>query len=263
MEWRLIDSGTTSAFCNMAIDEAIFCCFPTVRQPTLRFYQWSPPALSIGYFQPMAQINARICQKRGYGLVRRPTGGRAVLHNSELTYSFVHSIDGMPGTISKSYRNISQALVLGLKKLGLLAELSRVKDKGNTPACFDSPARFEIKIGGKKVIGSAQTRRKEALLQQGSIPLRVDVDELLSLLKIEGENTKRKTREVLKNKAAGLEDFAGERIEITDLKCAIKSGFSNWYDVKLLDSSLTRKELELAHKLTEEKYSTDEWNFRR
>lgn len=263
MQWRLIDSGKADAFYNMAIDEAIFCCFPTVRQPTLRFYQWSPPALSIGYFQPISQINVQICQKRGYGLVRRPTGGRAVLHNGELTYSFVHCIDRMPETISKSYRNISQALVLGLKKLGLPAELSRVKDKGNTPACFDSPARFEIKIEGKKVIGSAQTRRKGTLLQQGSMPLRVDVDELLGLLKIGGENTKRKTREVLKNKAAGLEDFAGEKIEINDLKCAIKSGFSDSYDVELLDSSLTRKESELAHKLAREKYSTDEWNFRR
>lgn len=262
MQWRLIDSGRTGAFYNMALDEAIFTLFPTTKQPVLRFYQWSPPALSIGYFQKISRINVENCKKRGYHLVRRPTGGRAVLHNNELTYSFVQSTQGMPESISESYKEISHSLVSGLKKLGLPAKLCRTKSKGNTPACFDSPARYEIEIAGKKVMGSAQTRKKGVLLQQGSIPITVDVNKLLDLFKLNKKDLRKKVNQVLKNKAAGLADF-DNKVEIDDLKQAIKSGFEDRYEIKLRDSSLGKEELKLADKLTEEKYSLDEWNYRR
>lgn len=262
MQWRLIDSGRGDAFYNMALDEAILSLFPTTKQPVLRFYQWSPPALSIGYFQKVSRINVENCKKRGYHLVRRPTGGRAVLHDNELTYSLVQSTEAMPKSISESYKEISRGLVSGLKKLGLPAELCPTKSKGDTAACFDSPARYEIEIAGKKVIGSAQTRKQGVLLQQGSIPITIDVDEVLNLFKPNKKGLRKKASQALKNKAAGLADF-DQKLKIDDLKQAIKSGFEDQEGIKLRKSWPKKEELKLADKLTREKYSLHKWNYRR
>lgn len=262
MQWRVIDSGKSDAFYNMATDEAIFSLFSTTKQPVLRFYQWRPPALSIGYFQKVSGIDVKRCNKKGYQLVRRPTGGRAVLHDNELTYSLVQSTEAMPGSISDTYKEISQALVWGLKKLDFPAKLCRRESKGSTPACFDSPARYEIEIAGKKVIGSAQTRKRGVLLQQGSIPLSVKVDELLELFKPSSMKLRDRMGEVLRENAAGLGDFDGE-LKIGDLKQAIKGGFQDWYGVKLKKSWLRKEELVLADELAEKRYSTDDWNYRR
>ncbi len=166
----------------MALDEELFALAGQGEtRPVLRFYTWAPPAVSIGRFQSMQAINRDACAKYGFGMVRRITGGRAVLHRRELTYSIAARSDNplFPGSIPGTYRVIASGLVAGLRRLGLAAEIvargSRhaglVQKKPKEAACFSSPSWYEIVVNGRKIVGSAQRREKGAFLQHGSILL--------------------------------------------------------------------------------------------
>ncbi|MBI5665186.1 MAG: lipoate--protein ligase family protein, partial [Nitrospirae bacterium] len=171
---RLINQGPASAYFNMALDEAIS---EGVRQkfspPTLRLYHWDRPSLSIGCFQKVSDIDARYCDKKGYPVVRRQTGGRAVLHDSELTYSFSASTvtPMFNGSLRENYAVISRALVLALSLKGIEAEASFNRKRSGShkgPSCFRTLSYGEITVEGKKVIGSAQKRYQDGFLQHGS-----------------------------------------------------------------------------------------------
>lgn len=172
---------------NMAVDEAILDAVAVGRVPvTLRFYRWQPACLSLGYFQPASIVDRQACAERGVDVVRRPTGGRAILHADELTYSIALPITalGPSLTISASYQRLSQALLEGLRRAGypVTAAASRAAPERSGPACFDEPATHELLLAGKKVVGSAQVRRHGALLQHGSILFSPQVDETLACL---------------------------------------------------------------------------------
>ncbi len=197
--WKLLRTGANFGAYNMAIDEELLACAQAGEQtPVLRFYRWNPPAVSLGHFQKTeTAVNLEACKKRGIDVIRRITGGRAVFHHRELTYSIVARTDNplFPPGVLGTYKIIASCLVAGLRNLGIPAEaVSRgsmlaglVKKRPKDPACFSSPSWYEIVAGNKKIIGSAQRRLSGAFLQHGSIL--IDFDPRLEAEIIPGANT--------------------------------------------------------------------------
>lgn len=196
--------------------------------PTLRFYTWDPPAVSIGRFQKVENsVDADACRKYGIDIVRRITGGRAVLHMKELTYSIVSpsGLSLFPDDILGTYRVIAEGLLKGLKNLGLEAEmLSRscrnaglVKSRAKDPACFSSPSWYEIVVNGKKIIGSAQRRVRGAFLQHGSIL--VSYDPALEADVIRGGGSK--------DRVTCIENELGRQVSVEEVKTAFRLAFAD------------------------------------
>ena len=191
--WRFIDSGNGSPSFNMALDEALLEWHSNGEiPPVIRFYGWNPATLSIGYFQKVdKEIDLESVRKQGLGFVRRPTGGRGVLHEHELTYSVIvsESHPRMPKTVTEAYRVISEGILKGFHQLGLNAyfavpKTAEERDTLKNPhsaVCFDAPSWYELVVEGRKVAGSAQTRQKGVILQHGSILLDLDEKKLFSL----------------------------------------------------------------------------------
>ncbi len=181
--WRFIDSGNGSPSFNMALDEALLDWHSEGKiPPAIRFYGWNPPTLSVGYFQKVEkEIDLEAVKAQKLGFVRRPTGGRGVLHEHELTYSVIVSEDhpDMPKSVTEAYRVISEGLLKGFQHLGLEAyfavpKTAEERDALKSPqsaVCFDAPSWYELVVEGRKVAGSAQTRQKGVILQHGSILL--------------------------------------------------------------------------------------------
>jgi len=208
--WRLIiEERPRTGAENMAIDEALMLVHAEGKSaPALRFYRWDPPAVSLGYFQdPRTEVDREACRQAGVDIVRRPTGGRAVLHEHETTYSVVVSSDLLPGSVVETYRRLAAGLVAGLRSLGYEAELApeRATPGGaDSPdgACFEVPSSYEIVVGGRKVVGSAQVRRRGVILQHGSILKRLQPERLARVLGLGEEAGPR-----IRAKAAGLEEL--------------------------------------------------------
>lgn len=257
MIMRFLDTGIQSAAMNMAIDEALLLSCDEKPQITLRFYGWARPTLSLGYFQSVNEIDIAECERRGFDWVRRPTGGRAVLHDHELTYSVIAPIETLGESVAQSHEKISRALALGLEKLGLHAEFAQLRApiKEARAACFAVPALVELTVQGRKIIGSAQVRTKKSLLQHGSIPITIDFDALAAVLKI-------KRSELLRRKAAGLAEFLGYAPTLDALKDAVRRGFEEFFAIALQPQELSCEEHALAEKLCAEKYATHAWNWR-
>src|SRR5215469_2821804 len=187
--WRLIvDTRPRTGAVNMAIDETIMEAVSAGGvPPTLRFYQWAPPCISLGKRQPLSGIDLERCRQDGVQVVRRPTGGLAILHTDELTYSLVTCPDDPRGggAILDSYRKLSQGLMRGLELLRLKAQMQPVSPGAShnaSAACFEAPSAYEITVNGRKLIGSAQTRPHGKLLQHGSVPLTGDIGRLARYL---------------------------------------------------------------------------------
>ncbi len=181
MNWNLIKDGRRSGAYNMALD--VYLIEHPPLYPLLRLYSWLPPAVSIGYNQNIHIINKDLLETYGVDIVRRPTGGRAVLHCCELTYSVIipKNIPLFNAGIHELYYIVSKALVNGLQRYGISAAIERNKPnttskENNVLTCFESTARFEIKSNGKKIVGSAQRRTAHAILQHGSIVLKNEQD---------------------------------------------------------------------------------------
>ncbi len=262
--WRFIDLGSCSAAYNMALDEAIAAAVRKDKSPpTLRLYGWNIPSVSIGCFQKISDIDIEYCTEKHIPVVRRPTGGRAILHNHELTYSF--SIKTIQGLFSKglidSYKKISIALGSTLLKIGLSPELKLLREARNpsatrrSPLCFQSTSFGEITINNKKVVGSAQKRWTDSLLQQGSIPFTINKDELVRIFRLES------TQEV-KEAIMGLKDLFPD-LNTNDLKNAIRISFEETFDVRLISSSPSHEEVSLAQELEAQKYLSYQWTFKR
>ncbi len=257
---RLITQGPEHAFYNMALDEAIS---ESVRQklspPTLRLYRWDQPSLSIGYFQRAADIDTSYCEQKSYPVVRRQTGGRAILHDAELTYSFCASAESLlfRGSLLENYRIISKAMLTGLELLGLKAKssVSRRRNRNlKNPACFKAVSYGEITIDGKKIIGSAQKRFKNGFLQHGSILFRFDAQELSNAL---GSVDESDFMDI-----GGIADYAPE-VTYSDLCKALKEAFEKELSVKIISDGPTDSEQNRARELQLTRYSDPSWNFLR
>jgi len=274
-QWRFIMSDAMSPDMNMAVDEAILTAHSEGKvPPTVRFYTWNPATLSIGYFQKSEkEIDTEEVAKRGIGFVRRPTGGRAVLHDKELTYSVIVSEKHpqMPSSVTEAYKVISLGLLYGFQALGLKAEMVSLaseeeKEKYSSPgssACFDSPSWYELVVEGKKVAGSAQTRQKGVILQHGSILLDMDVELLFSLLKFPSDRVKQRMIDSFRQKAVTINDVSPTPVSLQEAVAAFRKGFASGLGIELVEQGLTDEEWKMAEQLARERYSTHEWNFRR
>jgi lipoate-protein ligase A len=265
--WRFLDTGPCAAAYNMALDESIAIAVKQENAPpTLRLYGWDMPSVSIGCFQKIMDMDVGYCTKKNIPLVRRLTGGRAVLHGDEITYSFSSQTTSGPFSngLLDSYKKISTAFDLALSKMGISPELKLVRaprhlplcDRhSKSPSCFQSVSYGEITINGRKVIGSAQKRWTDALLQQGSIPLVPDGDDAAKVFRLD-------MAQDMKDSFVGLRDVLPGFIS-QDFKKAIRISFEETFSVKFAVSSLSPAEISMARKLEAEKYSSREWNFRR
>lgn len=262
--WRLIDSGPKRGSLNMAIDEAIAeAVGKGLSPPTLRFYSWNPPAVSIGYFQKIEDVNQEECLRKNYDIVRRPTGGRAILHEKELTYSVIAPTDNplFSKNILNTYKTLHQGFMLGLRKLELMPEMVSKRNKGiKSPACFFSPSIYDLTINGKKIIGSAQMRWQKVLLQQGSIPLDLDIEALFRVLHHQDEKI---LIEKASRRMTSLYQELGNTIEIEKVKKALIDGFEEAFGIKIRLDRLTDYEAARAFRLSVEKYASPDWNYKR
>lgn len=264
--WRYLPYTEHSGAENMAIDEAIMLGMAqgTQTTPTLRFYGWNPPALSLGYSQSFAkEVSEQACQAAGIDIVRRPTGGRAVLHQYELTYSII-APEGdvhVKGTVVQSYLKISRALLRGFQALGIPAEMTA---HGNKPtlgsaACFDAPSWYELVADDRKLVGSAQMRKRGILLQHGSIILHLDIERLFSLLKFPNEAVQQRLQTAFKTKACALDEVCTHPIRREELEQEICRGFMERMHICFKEAQLTPAETDQLEVLTA-KYRSDEWN---
>ncbi|WP_174734154.1 lipoate--protein ligase family protein [Mesobacillus harenae] len=273
--WRFLDTGDQPPSFNMALDEALLDWHSEGKiPPVIRFYGWSPATLSVGYFQKIEkEINMEAVKNHRLGFVRRPTGGRGVLHEHELTYSVIVTEDypDMPRTVTEAYRVISEGILKGFHNLGLDAYFSVPKtaeerDSLKNPrsaVCFDAPSWYELVVEGRKVAGSAQTRQKGVILQHGSILLDLDEDKLFSLFKYPNDRVKERMQKAFKSKAVAINEISPTKISIEAAKKAFEKGFAEGLNIELERYTLSDKEHEYVTKLAKEKYENPEWNFKR
>src|ERR1700736_5961099 len=218
--WRLLIDPPASGAWNMAVDEVLLDGVAAGRSPaTLRFYSWTPACLSLGYFQAFDIVDVDGCRAHGVEIVRRPTGGRAILHDRELTYSVTlpASVLGLKAGIVPSYHRLSLALQAGLQHLGIPVTLSPLVPStaggDHGPVCFDRPSAHELLLAGRKLVGSAQVRRGSALLQHGSILIESRIATMLECLRLGGLDRREEARR-LESVVAGLAEvgeFAPDR----------------------------------------------------
>src|SRR3954452_1305605 len=273
--WRFIDSGNGSPSYNMALDEALLDWHSEGKfPPVIRFYGWNPATLSVGYFQKVEkEIDMEAVKTHQLGFVRRPTGGRGVLHEHELTYSVIVSEDHpeMPKTVTEAYRVISEGILKGFQHLGLEAyfavpKTAEERDALKNPrsaVCFDAPSWYELVVEGRKVAGSAQTRQKGVILQHGSILLDLDEDKLFSLFKYSNERVMERMKKSFMNKAVAINDLTSNRISMEQAKEAFKKGFEEGLNINLEPYELNQTEIDYVNQIARERYESDEWNFMR
>lgn len=272
--WRLvIDDQPRSGAANMAVDQAIAeACAAGQSLPTLRFYQWKPPAVSLGRHQPHAEIDHAAVEAAGYEIVRRPTGGRAILHTDEFTYSVAASQDEsrLAGGVMDAYLNISNALLAGLQQLGVAAHKAPAGVRAGSDvsaACFEVPSAYEITAGGRKLIGSAQSRRAGYVLQHGSLPLYGDITRLIDVLELAPEAAAA-LRAELAERACTLAqalDVAGDspRVQFAAVCAAMRQGFESTLALTFKPAPLTPGELRRASVLIREQFANDDWTNQR
>ena len=238
-EWRLIESGYLDAYTNMAIDEAIFLMREKLGLPaTLRFYAWKPAAISIGYFQKIEDPSLEEYKRQKITIVRRFTGGGAIFHRNEITYSLACSTHEFSAfkDIIKTQQLVHEAIILGLQNLGINAELERKQGKRADPYfCFVYPSKYDVVEDGRKIVGSAQRRRNRAFFQHGSILMDNKITS-------EGRQEKKNRGKIIDSLIWGFEKKLG---------------------IKLLPGRLTKEEVKLSQELRKAKYSTQNWNYRR
>jgi lipoate-protein ligase A len=251
-KWRLLKTGYKNAFTNMAIDYAVLVAnSKNFVPPTVRFYGWEPSAISIGYFQSLEdEINLKKCDELNVDYVRRITGGGAVFHENELTYSIVisESHSSITKNILESYGRICGAIINGLIKLGIESTYVPIND---------------IVSNGKKISGNAQTRKIHTLLQHGTILIDVNVEKMFSVLNVPNEKIKDKLISNVKERVTSIKHILGENIPFHKIENSMKLGFEEEFNIELVEGELTREEIDLTKKFESEYFSNNNWNYKR
>lgn len=252
--WRLILDEAHYAAQNMARDEAIFrACAQSESPPAIRIYGWSRPSLSLGYFQRLdsGQIDLDYCRHAGIDIVRRPTGGRAVLHGHDVTFSIAMSEsdlpEGMRG-INASHIWLMGFIAEGFRLLEICAEIgqsSSLTVQDQSADCFAHIAACDLRIGNNKIAGAAQLRRGGALLVQGSIPCTAPIADSASIF---GGDTE--SQPVL-------------NLPVDRVRAAIAQGFYQVFGKNVEQVTLSDNELDDAIRLERARYMTEEWTYRR
>lgn len=243
----------------MAIDRALLALHANGKSPpTLRLYQWRPPAVSLGYFQKRHDLDLEACRRLGFEVVRRPTGGRAVLHLEDLTYAVIAgTAEGMPSAVTAAYRLIAQGLLNGFRLLGIEAKMGRERgDSLQTDICFLRCARGAVVHRGKKLVGSAQTWHASSLLQHGSIIVRPQVEAWLALVQ-SAEESSAVLRAKLAARLTSVQEILGWTPKLSELKEAVRRGLAQVLGVEFQPDELSPAEWTLSRDLAseeEEKY---------
>jgi lipoate-protein ligase A len=260
-EWRVVRTRPLLGAMNMAVDEAILNAVAEGHSgPTLRFFAWEPACLSLGYGQPWAEVDRGRLAARGWTAVRRPTGGRAILHTDELTYSVIAPMDEarVVGSVVDSYRQLSAGLMAGVQRLGLLArseKSTKSADGGHEvlPVCFEVPSDYEITADGKKLVGSAQVRKRGVVLQHGTLPLTGDIARIVDALVFPDDDARDQVRARVRQRAATLADV-GLDVSWEQAAEAIETGFADALNLTLAPADLRPEEWADAERLCAEKY---------
>lgn len=252
VEIRLLQTGYLNAATNMAIDESVMHHVASGKSPpTFRLYGWKPPAVSIGYFQSLAEeVDLEVCKQLGVDIVRRITGGGAVYHDDEVTYSAVipQKWESIPQSIPESYEFICGGILEGLKELGMDASFQGLND---------------IAVGGKKISGNAQTRRHGVVLQHGTILIDVNPEKMFTLLRVPSEKTRKKLIKSARERVTCINEVLPGSAAFEDVVSALANGFEKSLDVGFERSQLDKGELSQAKELAEKKYGTEDWNHMR
>jgi lipoate-protein ligase A len=257
--WRLLITEPTDGATNMAIDEALWRSLQAgAAPPTLRFFAWAPPTVSVGYGQPLDRhVDLERCRALGVGIVRRPTGGSAIYHDGperELTYSVTATAPdlGIGPDLLETYRWIGAALLRGLRTLG--APVALVPERppdGPVPAfCFARTGVFEIEVGGKKLVGSAQRRQGDSFLQHGAVLIGADEPRLRALFPT--------TRDPLATLTT-LEAALGHRPSFETVASALGEAFEAEHGIELQPGGLSEAEIDRVGALVTERYASPAW----
>jgi lipoate-protein ligase A len=251
----------------MAVDEAILAAvIEGTSRPTLRFYGWSPPCVTLGRSQHLADADLARCRAAGVGVVRRPSGGQAILHTDELTYSVAlcQTDPRAEGGVLESYRRLSDGLLAGLHHLGVEA-VQAVKKKQPlaepTPVCFEVPSDYEITAGGRKLVGSAQWRSRGGVLQHGTLPLHGDLTRVVDYLLFSDEEREVR-RHSLRSRAVTLEEVLGQALPFSAVAGALAAGLAEALNLTLEHDALTATERDLAAELRRSRYADPGWTAR-
>ena len=268
--WRFLNTSFGNAFFNMAVDEHLVRSVALDESlPVIRIFGWTPAAVSFGYAQRIGrEIDAVKAKNAGIDIVRRPTGGRAVLHWNELTYSVIcpSGHDQLGGNISEVYQAISSCLVTGLQSLGVEASLERgrppvpsPRGENLTSPCFSSTSQFEITLQGKKLVGSAQRRIGGIVLQHGSLLMGSEHKQVVDLMPDNHARLRKTYRQQLEESTICLEE-AGYELNFNEIASGLREGFARSLDTELLEEPLTESEVSGVHALIDAKYGTQDWN---
>jgi lipoate-protein ligase A len=257
--WRLLVHAPADGAWNMAVDEALlesYTAAGAAAGPTLRLYGWRPAALSLGRFQRAeGSRDATFLRENGIDLVRRPTGGSAVLHEFERTYAVTAQLRSapFPGSVLETYRRVAGALCAALRRLGVDAEPHAPGEPGTRrsqdAACFGTPSAHEISVGGRKLVGSAQLRRRGAFLQHGSILLRSDPERLARAIGLD-------------RGPSSYTDLArelGEAPAADVVDGVLAEAFAESFSARLTPGRLTVRETRRATRLRGWKYLSAAW----
>lgn len=263
MNMRLLIDEPLDGATNMARDAALLALLTRgAAPPTLRLYRWASPCLSLGRFQRVAAIDRAACAATGTQVVRRPSGGWALLHDDELTYALVLPTDSAlgNGTIMKSYQQISAGLCEALRRLGAAAELMppgkrrpTTDERRPTAACYDAPAAFELAVAGRKLVGSAQKRVGGALLQHGAIPFAPHAERLCALL--------HRPPHDLAQRMITLDEAIGRRTSYDEVAEALVAGCATAWGVAFTHGVWAAEELALAEELRTTTYADERWTW--
>jgi lipoyl(octanoyl) transferase len=276
--WRLLHTSPSTGAWNMAVDEAILeHIHRGESKPTLRLYAWNPPCLSLGHAQPFKDVDIERLKSRGWEVVRRATGGRAILHTDELTYSVTGSADEpvLAGGVLESYNRLSKALLHAVRALSLPVEVKEYESVGHAssvinPVCFEVPSTYEITVNGKKLIGSAQARKKEGVLQHGSLPLTGDLTRICDALVFESETARQTAKERLLARATtvstvlntSVESVLGVEKDWETAAQAFVGGFEAELGIEFERGEMSASEIQRAEELVNEKYAHASWTER-
>ncbi|OQX95101.1 hypothetical protein B6I21_07180 [candidate division KSB1 bacterium 4572_119] len=256
MQWRFLDTGDADGLMNMAVDEVLATkSVPIQKVCVFRVYRWKPYTISLGFNQNPAELDLEKCVKDGIGVVRRPTGGRAVFHAEELTYSVIipRESDFYSRDILTTYNRISGGLLEGLRLYGVGAEFverfgksEKSSDYKNSIPCFSSSAKYEIAYDNKKMVGSAQRRYENSILQHGSILTGSFHLKLADYIFFKHENSAARFKEDLEDKTISISQITGKPVDWEKLKNALKSGLEEKFNINFTKSQITPQEIKEA-----------------
>ncbi|MDX2140344.1 MAG: lipoate--protein ligase family protein [Chloroflexota bacterium] len=267
-QWRLIGDSPAIGAYNMAVDEAILRRVAAGEQPpTLRLYAWHPPCLSLGYGQRAREVDFERLAARGWNCVRRMTGGRAILHTDELTYSLTlplaHPLAQQD--VVESYRQISEALLSALRALGAQPAADKLAEgvKSSDPVCFETPSHYEITVDGRKLVGSAQARKHGGLLQHGTLPLTGDIARICDVLVYIDEAARVAAKTHIRSRALTLADALGRSVSWGEVAETVAVAFRETFAIELEQTLLSDEEQQAAAIIARDVYGAEDWTFRR